>query len=178
MAEVKGKFIRLIGSLMRVYKEKFSAFDSWILAETGKHCSELELEDWYDAKLYRQAMMAYTEGSIAGERALVTLGKRIYPTIKQTVGFPDGLETPLDFINFEAEGYMSNLRGHEIEPRKFVKKQEGNVIVEMNMKEQDCKVMEGVYIGILEMAGVTDGKVDHQKCIKQGDDCCRFHITW
>jgi hypothetical protein len=178
MAEVKGKFILLIGNLMLVYKEKRAEFDARLFSETGRHWNELDPEGWYDAKLYREAMQAYTEGSITGARALVTLGKHIYPTIKSTVGFPPGLETPLDYILFEAEGYMNNLRGPEIEPRKFVKKELGHVIVEMNMKEQDCRVMEGVYAGIMGMVGVSNGKVEHALCIKKGDDCCRFQITW
>ncbi len=42
----------------------------------------------------------------------------------------------------------------------------------------NCKVIEGVFMGIVEMFGITDVKVVQTKCVKQGDSTCRYHITW
>lgn len=178
MAQIKGKFIILTASLMRSYKDALKKADKQIVQSTGKHWDELDPEGWYDAENYRNIIAAYAEASPLKEKAMITLGKRIYPTIKRTVGFPPGLETPLDYIEFEAQGYLENLRGPEIEPRKFVKKEEGHVIVQTRMPEQDCKVLEGVYLGLLEMVGVSGGSVEQMKCVKQGDPICEFHITW
>jgi hypothetical protein len=46
----------------------------------------------------------YVEASISGDKALVTFGRRIYPTIK--AGLPSHLKTALDFLKFETEGYI------------------------------------------------------------------------
>ena len=178
MAEIKGKFISLCASLMALYKDKLAKADEAIFSQTGKHWHELDPEGWYDAALYRSTIAAYVEGSPAREEAMVTLGKLIYPTIKRTVGFPPGLSNPVDYITFESEGYQANLRGPEIKPRNFVKKEDGHIIIETRMEEQDCKVLEGVYLGILEMAGVPNGKVSHTRCIKKGDPFCEFHVKW
>ena len=178
MAEIKGKFIMLCGRLMSLYEDKLKKADNVIFAKTGKHWDELDPESWYDAELYRTVIAKYVEGSPGKEKAMVTLGKLIYPTIKETAGFPPELKTPLDYIVFESDGYMANLRGPEIKPRNFLKKEEGEVILETRMEEQPCKLLEGVYIGILEMIGITSGKVEHNKCITKGDLMCEFRITW
>lgn len=178
MAEVKGKFIILVASLMKVYKDHIKKADDFIYSGTGKHWNELDPEGWYDTKFYKNFMDCYIEASVSKEKALVTLGKNIYPTIKRTTGFPPGLETPEDFIRFEADGYLANLRGPEIKPRNITKKGDRHIIVKMNMKEQPCKTMEGIYLGMLEMTGNKHGKVEHKRCILKGDPECEFHITW
>jgi hypothetical protein len=178
MAEIKGKFILLTANLMSLYEDKLEKADQHLHSKTGKHWNELDPEGWYDTELYRFFISSYVEGSPSKEEAMVTLGKLIYPTIKKTVGFPPGLKTPIDYIEFESNGYTENIRGPQIRPRKFLQKENGNVIVELRMEEQDCKVLEGVYLGILAMAGVPGGKVEQKKCIKNGDPACEFHVTW
>ncbi len=178
MAEIKGKFITLTASLMSMYKDALNSADQQLFEDTGKHWNELDPEGWYDTRHYRNFISAYAAASPAKENALVTLGKLVYPTIKKTVGFPKGLNTPIDFLEFESQGYQDSLRGPGIRPRKFVKKQDGHVIIQTKMPEQDCKILEGVYMGIMKLAGVTRGKIYQEKCIKQGDDCCEYHILW
>jgi hypothetical protein len=178
MAEIKGKFITLAASLMGIYAKALEEVDQELFKATGKHWNELDPEGWYGIAHYNNFMLAYAKASPTGERAMVTLGKNVYPTIKRTVGFPPGLETPVDYIKFESRGYIENVRGPEVNPRQFLKQERGHVIVQTRMLEQDCLVLEGVYQGILGLAGVQDGKVEQKKCIKQGDDTCEFHITW
>ncbi len=178
MAQIKGKFISLTAGLMSVYGEALQKADQQLFETSGKHWNELDPEDWYEAKHYRDFIAAYVKASPTQERAMITLGKNIYPTIKKTAGFPPGLDTPIDYIEFESTGYIENLRGPEIKPRQFLKKQDGHVIVRTRMIEQDCKVLEGVYLGILGMAGVSNGDVKQEQCIKHGDSTCEFHIIW
>lgn len=178
MAEVKGKFITLAAGFIKIYPKFYEKADAFVLAKTGLHQDKLDPEAWYDARLYAYLMDCYVEASITGEKALVTLGRGIYPTIKRTVGFPPGLETPMDFIEFEARGYLENLRGPEIRPRKITKVSARHAVVQLRMDEQPCKVMEGVYQGMLEITGQSQGTVEHRKCIKKGDAECEFHITW
>ena len=42
MAEVKGKFITLVGSLMTTYKEQLNNFNQHCYSKTGKHWDELD----------------------------------------------------------------------------------------------------------------------------------------
>lgn len=178
MAEIKGKFITLAASLMSIYKDKLEIVDKQLFEGTGKHWNELDPEGWYDVKYYRDMMTAYAKASPSKENAIITLGKQIYPTIKRTVGFPPNLKTPIDYIEFENRGYLENLRGEEIKPRIFLKKENGYVIVQTRMLEQDCKILEGVYMGIMKLAGIDRGKIYQAKCIKNGDSFCEYHIIW
>lgn len=178
MIEIKGKFITLAASLMTMYKDALESVDRQILKDTGKHWDELDSECWYDVRHYKNCMTQYAKASPSKENALITLGKLVYPKIKKTVGFPTGLKTPIDFLEFESRGYQENLRGPGIKPRKFVRKDNGYVIVQTKMIEQDCKILEGVYMGIMKIAGVTRGKIKQLKCVKSGDPECEFHIVW
>jgi hypothetical protein len=180
MIEVRGKFITLVASLMSLYKDAFKEADRQLYKETGRHWNELEPEGWYDAKFYKMFGYTYRDSSPSGDNALITLGKQIYPTIKRTVGLPANLKTPIDYLEFEAEGYLESIRGPGIttNPRTFVRKTDGYVIIQTTMTEPDCKIIEGVYMGIMKMAGVNRGKVYQEKCIKNGDNCCEFHIIW
>ncbi len=178
MVEVKGKFITLAAGFIRIYPKHFEKADQRIYEVTGLHQHELDPEGWYPMSLYTHLMDCYVEASPTKERALITLGKAIYPTIKRTVGFPPELETPLDFVQFEAQAYLDNIRGPGIRPRKISKLSDRHVMVRFRMEEQPCKIGEGVYQGILEIAGHPDGSVEHRQCIKNGDAECEFHITW
>ncbi|MBL7990597.1 MAG: hypothetical protein JNN25_04090 [Candidatus Kapabacteria bacterium] len=115
MAEVKGKFIMLAGSLMTLYKDGLAEANKGLVAKTGKTFSELEPEGWYDTSLFNLFMETYARYSVSGDRAIVTLGRNVYPTIKKSAGLPPHLKTPLDFIKFEAEGFLANHRGSDVQ---------------------------------------------------------------
>ena len=174
MAEVKGKFIMLCGSLMSLYKKQLEEADNVLFSKTGKRCKDLEPEGWYDTKIFDLFMKKYSEGSIAGESAIVTLGRLVYPTVKDTMGLPANIKTPLDLIMFEAEGFMLNHRGEGVVPRQFIIKKEGHVIVKAPAPGYNQKLYEGVYLGILEMFGIKDGKVS---MVKDAPDF-EYDIRW
>lgn len=178
MADVKGKFITLAGSLMSLYKTQLAEADKIVFTKTGRHWNELEPEGWYDTRLFHFFMEAYAKASLSGEQALVTLGRNIYPTIQRTAGLPPHLKTPLDFIKFEAEGYLANHRGSDVIPRTFIKAVEGEVIVQAPAPGYNSKLYEGVFLGILEMCGVKTGKVVQTKSQEKGDSTSEFRITW
>lgn len=178
MIQVKGKFITLAASLMSIYTDALEWANNQLFQDTGKHWNELDPEGWYDSKHYRNMMSAYVEASPSKENALITLGKQIYPTFKKTIGLPSHLKTPIDFLSFENKGYQESFKGPGIRPRRFVKKENGYVIIQTKMTEQDCKILEGVYMGIMKMAGVMRGKIYQEKCIKNGDNYCEYHIIW
>lgn len=178
MVEVRGKYIKLIGSLMSLYPDHRVKVDKLLFEQTGKHYNELEPEGWYDVKWANLFIDEYTKASLSGEEALVTFGRMIYPTLEKIAGFPPSLKTTLDFIKFEAEGFERAHRGSGIKPRKFIKAIEGEVIVEAHSPGYNSKLYQGVFLGILEMRGVRNGKVVQTKSQEKGDPTSEFHITW
>ena len=178
MAKIKGKFITLTGSLMSLYPDSRDVADKQLFAKTGKHWNELDPEGWYDTSLMDQFMKTYAKASPTGERAIVNLGRQVYPTIKKSSGLPPNLKTPLEFLKFEADGFMANHNGTDVKPRKFIAAQERNVVVQAPAPGYDSKLFEGVYLGILEMCGVPSGKVEQTKSQEKGDPTSEFKITW
>ena len=178
MAEIKGIFITMVGSLMRLYKDKMEEADDALFQDTGKHWNELDPAAWVDMKCYNAFLEAYSNASITGDKAWITLGKIIYPTIWKTFGKPENMKTPLDYFENEAKGFAENLRGVDIEPRKFVKKEEGEVIVQMDGNKRNCMVSVGVFQSLMEMSGVENWTVEQKKCMKKGDETCEIYINW
>ncbi len=172
-AEVKGKFITLAGHLMSLFKDGLSTADQELYSKTGKHFNELDPEGWYDTKIFNTFMETYARVSPLKEKAIVNLGRMVYPTIQKTVGLPKDLKSPLDFILFEAEGFLDNHRGNDVVPRKFIKKEEKNVVVQAPAPGYNPKLFEGVFYGILEMNGIRNGKVELCDA-----GTCEFRITW
>lgn len=80
MTEVRGKLIRLAGTLMSLYPTARQEADVVLAERTGKHWDELDPGEWYDADIYGVFLDAYCGSSAAGEDALLTVGKRVFPT--------------------------------------------------------------------------------------------------
>lgn len=174
MAQVKGKFITLTGALMSVKNEKALNFSDGILfSKTGKHWNELDPEGWYDTALFNGFMKSY-EASASEEAPIISIGKRVYPTIKESVGLPPDIETAFDLIVFEAKGFELNHKGDDVKPRQFVKKEDGHVIVKAPAPGYTQKLFIGVFLGILEMFGIKHGKVE----IIKGEPDFIYEIIW
>ncbi len=175
MAEVKGKFITLTGSFMSIlHKKPLKKADDELYQATGKRYNELDPEGWYDTKFFNLFMEEYSKGSLLGEEAIVMLGRKVYPTIKRSVGLPPEIKTPLDLVIFEAEGFELNHRGPDVKPRKFIKKEDKHVIVQAPAPGYNQKLYEGVFLGILEMFGIKSGKV----VMTKGEPEFEYEITW
>jgi hypothetical protein len=178
MAEIRGNLIKLTGSLMGPYPDSQKRADDVLFKELGKHWRELTIDDWVDAKMWDLFMNAYAEGSITGETALITLGRNIYPSIKEAGQIPPEIDTPLKMLEFEGEGFKIYHRGPDVKPRTFLRLQEGDVLVEAPSPGYNCKVIEGVFQGIVEMFDIKTTKVIQTKCVKNNDNTCEYHITW
>ncbi|MDC7124708.1 MAG: hypothetical protein PQJ46_04025, partial [Spirochaetales bacterium] len=85
---------------------------------------------------------------------------------------------PLDFIKFEAEGFKNEHRGSDVVPRKIIEAKEGKVLIEAMSPGYDCLLIEGVYLGILDMCNVSNKEVMQTKCVKRGDPVCEYLIRW
>ena len=177
MAEVKGKFITLAGYLMGTTIKYRDLADKELYDLIGKHWNELDPEGFYDTKFFNTFMETYAKSSPQGEKAIVTLGIYVYPTIKRTVGLPDNLKTTLDYIKFEAQGFLDNHRGAGVKPRKFIKEEVGDVLIEALAPGYNSLLFKGVYLGILQMIGVS-GQVEQTKSQEKGDSTSVFSIKW
>jgi hypothetical protein len=171
MAKVKGKFITLACSLMAAYHDAQTEANEYLKKMTGKGWTELEQEGWYDTKIFNEVMELYAKSSLSGSNAIVTLGRKVYPTIKKTAGIPEHIKTPLDFIKFEAEGFLLNHDGDDVIPRKILKAFDKEVVVQAPAPGYNEKLYEGVFLGILEMCKISTGQVEN---IGKST----FKITW
>jgi predicted hydrocarbon binding protein len=79
---------------------------------------------------------------------------------------------------FEAESFKQNHRGSDVIPRNFLKTDDRHIIVDAPSPGYNCKIIEGVFLGILKMVGEENGKVIQTKCIQRGDSTCIYDITW
>lgn len=174
MAQIKGKFITLAGTLMSLYKDAQQFCDNILFEKIGLHYHELDPEGWYDTKIFNGFMVNYAKASLSGENAIVMLGKHIYPTIERTVGLPAEVKSPLDLIVYEAKGFELNHNGSDVKPRKFLKVEDRHVIVQAPAPGYSQKLYEGVFLGILHMYGVKTGKVEMIK----GAPHFEYEITW
>ena len=130
MAQVKGRFITMVGMLMVVYKDARKEVDDLMFAKIGKHFNMLDPEGWYDTKWTQTFLDAYIKASPSKELAIVTFGRQIYPALKKANLLPPHLKTPLDYIKHEAETFISVHKGTDVIPRKFIKAVNKEIIVE------------------------------------------------
>ncbi|MCP5500906.1 MAG: hypothetical protein H7A25_13445 [Leptospiraceae bacterium] len=175
MAEVKGKFITLACSILDTDKELKEKALWEVKKYTGLKYTELESEGWYDTKVF-QAVFSVIEKKmdLALARATIKrIGLQVYPTIKNTVGLPEHLKKPLDYIKYEAEGFLDNHRGKDIQPRKILHAEDKNVVIIANSPGYSPVLIEGVFLGILTMCGVH-GRVSMKT---EGGDCI-YYISW
>jgi hypothetical protein len=160
MAEIKGKFITLTVILMQNKPEVQAKADEFLVNETGLSHLELDPEDYYDVKLWDNTMTLYKSVFANPKQAMIDLGKRVYPTIKRTAGLPDTLKTPLDYVRFEADGYSANHKGDDVKPRKIISEKENEIVMYAPAPGYDETLYIGVWLGILELSGITTGKVE------------------
>jgi predicted hydrocarbon binding protein len=120
----------------------------------------------------------YCQSSVSGEKALITLGRNIFPTKKKLGDLPDDISTALDLLVFSTMSFTEDHRGTGIRPVKIIKAVDGEAVFDIPDHGYDCRVDEGVYQGILGMFGIENGKVEQTECKKKGDPSCEFHITW
>jgi len=180
MADIRGKYITLACSLLQTKPQAKDAALKAVKNLTGKDYKDLEPEGWYSTKVMEAVFQAIRDNSpsILAKAAIKLIGQRVYPTMEQTVGLPKTLQTPLDFIKFEAQGFKNDHRGGDVKPRKIIEAKEGKVLMEALSPGYDCTLIEGVYLGILDMCGVGSKEVVQTKCIKKGDSVCEYMIRW
>jgi hypothetical protein len=158
MAQVKGKFITLTGMLASSSAEVTQKIDHYLEEHTGLTHLELDPEEFYEVSLWNAVMNIYASTFADPRQAIISLGKRIYPTIKLTMGLPDHLKTPKDFILFEAQGFQMN-HSQDVEPRKIIQETENSVTIYAPAPGYDASLFIGVWLGILEMIGIFSGAV-------------------
>jgi len=178
MAQIKGMMITQVCMLMTLYEDGQKKAADYVLQKTGKHYEDLEPNEFYDVEILNEALKIYSEYSPTRDRVYITHGTKVYPLLKQHVGFPPHLKTPLDFLLFEAESFKQNHRGPDVIERHFLKTDDKHIIVDAPSPGYNCKILEGVFLGILKMVGEENGTVTQTECIQRGDSTCIYDVTW
>jgi hypothetical protein len=180
MAEIKGKFITLACSLLETKPEAKTKALGAVKTATGKEYNQLDPEGWYKTSILESVFKAIESvtPTIIASASIKLIGRNVYPTIDKTRGLPKTLKIPLDFFKYEAESFKIDHRGGDVIPRKIIQASDGKVVIEAKSPGYNCLLIEGVYLGILEMCGIRNGKVRQEKCVKKGDPTCIYHITW
>lgn len=180
MAEIKGKFIAMATGFLSSRPQVQAAAVASVRNLTGKDPKDLEPEGWYETRVLNAIFQTIRqhEDKVGAWVAIKVIGYEVFPTIKHTVGFPSHLQTPLDFMKFEADTFAANHRGPDVIPRRFTKTDPGHVIVEAPSPGYDCLFIEGVFEGILRMCRVYDGSAKQTKCVTKGDSTCEYEIKW
>lgn len=176
MAQVKGKFIMLSCSLLETKPNaKKEALDA-VKTMTGKEFNELDPEGWYDTKVMQAVFKAIEDNTspLLARAAIKLIGQKVYPTIEKSAGLPKTLKTPLDFIKFEAEGFLLNHQGADVKPRNIITAEDRNVVIEANSPGYSPILIEGVFLGILEMCLIRTGKVEYKE--ENGNSV--YYIKW
>ena len=159
MAEVKGKFLTLTAMLAASSPDALKKIDAYIENETGLTHLELDPEEFYDTSIWNGIMDIYGNAHADHKKAIIDLGRRVYPTIKRTAGMPEQLVTPLDFVRFEAEGFLAN-HSSDVTPRQIISENENEIVMSAPAPGYDENLYIGVWLGILEMIGITTGQVE------------------
>ncbi len=180
MAEIRGKFITLACSFLNTRPQIKQEAEAAVQRLTGTAAAKLDPEEFYDTRVLDSVFQVISahEDELGAWVAKKVIGQEVYSTIKWTAGIPEHVTSPLDYVKFEAEGFLANHRGSDVTPRRIVSAENGHVVVEARSPGYDCTWIEGVYEGILRMNNIYDGKVTQTRCIKNGDATCEFDITW
>lgn len=177
MDELRGKFISVVCKLLETKPEVKAAVLDYVLKQTGKPCDQIDSEGWYPVEVFAGACRVVEEKTtpILARAALKAMGTKIYPAIKATVGLPPHLKTPSDFLRFEAEGYLVSYRGPSVHPREVIKDEPNAYSLQADMPQGvPIPLMEGVFLGILQIAGVYNGSVR----VEEKNGHVYYHITW
>lgn len=169
MAQVKGKFIKMVAYFM--LSNELQAANQYLQGQLGITHAELVDEDWYEVSIFDEFMKTCEQKSVFKDQIYVNIGKRVYPTIKRTIGLPEELDGPQSFILYEADGFLQNHKGDDVVPRRIIRSSPREVVIEAKAPGYNGKLYEGVWLGILEMCGVGTGQVD-----QLGGDV--YRITW
>lgn len=180
MDKVRGKFITMAGYSMALYKGEQAKADEWLQSKVGKSYTDLEPDGWYDLEIFINFLEAYAAASITGEQAYATTGRQVFRTAKEAGLLPPGLSKPVDFLKFEFGLYLMSLEGPNIHPRKLLQVTDGDVRIEVKNPPYLAfdRLMEGVFLGAVEMAGIENAKVEQASCAQKGDVVCEYRITW
>jgi predicted hydrocarbon binding protein len=181
MAELKGKFIALACNFLHTKPVARQTAIASVRSMTGKDPTELDPEEYYDTKVLDSVFQAVlnSESETVARAALKVIGQEVYYEIKWTVGLPDSLDSPLDYVKFEMEGFRLNHRGPDVVQRRILQAEDGHVIIEAPSPGYNCIWIEGVFEGILRMCGkVRTGRVVQTQCVMKGDPTCVYDIKW
>jgi len=159
MPQLRGKFITLVGILASDSDEIVQNIDQYLLQTCLLNHLELDPEEFYDVSVFNGVINIYTQMYPDPLEKIIYLGRRLYPTIKRTVGLPPHLNTPKDYVLFETEGFKM-IHSDDVEARKIIEETDRSVTLYAPAPGYPESIFIGVWLGILEMIGVENGEVE------------------
>lgn len=174
--EIRGQFVTLACSLLETKPDLKAEALRAVNKVTGLNYDKLEPMGWYPVAAFAGVFETIIKKTnpILASAAMKIIGNKVYPTIKAHGGIPAGIETPLALLKFEAQGFLNSFRGIGVAPRKFIKEAPKELVVQADMPGGIPKeLMEGVYLGILEMCGVK-GKV----LVEESNGHAIYNVSW
>ena len=174
--EIRGQFVTLACSLLETKPEVKAEALNVVNKLTGMSYDKLDPMGWYPVTAFSGVFESLTQktSTILARAAMKTIGKKVYPTIKAHGGIPAGTDTPLALLKFEAQGFLNAFRGPGVVPRKIVKEAPKDFVVQADMPSGiPPELMEGVYLGILEMCGLKGGVR-----VEESGGHYVYHVTW
>jgi len=175
--EIRGRFVTLACALLETKPAARDAAMKFVLDTTGLNFDKLEPAGWYPVALFSGIFDIITRQTspILAKASLKTIGSKVYPTIKAHGGIPSDINTPSALLAFEAKGFLDSFHGVGVVPRKIIKDTPKEFVVQADMPSGIPKeLMEGVYQGILQMCGVSIGKVS----VNESTGHCVYRVSW
>ncbi|MFX1257715.1 MAG: hypothetical protein ACFFAN_07650 [Promethearchaeota archaeon] len=141
MQEVKGTYILMIVHLLSEYNPE-------ILEKSIKEMSidikSIDPEEWYDRKEVVPLLKNLSPD------AIVAVAKNVYPTLKATTNYLDGIDDPVEMIKTMVPQYRENHRGERIGEYKILDSGPDFIKIKRNTGFPP-QVDEGIIRGILGM---------------------------
>ncbi|MBB4313634.1 methyl-accepting chemotaxis protein [Roseospira marina] len=157
VADIRGRVVLLTASLMDPATR--ARAEQVLVERTGHSLSGIKPEDWVSTAVFDTLLQEYARGSGRGEGAIIEVGRKVFPALEAAGKLPKGTKTPVEWLLYENEIFLLEHQGTEVRGRNVLRAEDGHVTMEALAPGYDAALYVGVYEGILQWRGITDGTV-------------------
>jgi hypothetical protein len=140
--------------------------------ETLAAIEQIDPGCWYHGQLLESVLNEFEERDPA---LPVEVGKNIYYSLRSQFTAM-GMRTPADVVTTLPAAWLVVTRGDSGEWRSKVLGP-GKAHVEAE-QPYNCLFEQGALEGALEAFDASDVRIAHTTCMRRGDRCCTFDVTW
>ncbi|MBD3255294.1 MAG: hypothetical protein GF383_09390 [Candidatus Lokiarchaeota archaeon] len=168
MNEQKGKFILMVYKLLEAYNPE-------VVEEASKELTveikKIDLEGFYP----RSEFLAFLEK--LSPDAQMVIGKKCFPTVKNTTNDLDGIETPLGLLKVMDAQYKANVRGPDVPEIKILEENDHHIKMSVKAPYPD-DFNEGIIRGAFDMFKILRVHISREIETIDGDKVATFDIKW